>query len=144
MNARLDLWLAILAHGAPLLGFALWLTPWFGGSWDFVNMFSLGLYMAALGLLVPLILWMASGPGVVKTHALIALKFHAVIALIALGFVLLTLIAIAFDPSNPTMSNPPKHFQAVLTVIFALSTFVLPFIEVGRVVYGIRLVSKLW
>ena len=41
-----DIWLAVLAHGAPLLGIALWLTPFSltpggGGAWDLPKMFTL-------------------------------------------------------------------------------------------------------
>jgi hypothetical protein len=141
MNAHSDLWLAFLAHGAPLIGLVLWLTPFSfsgGGGWDFVKLFSLGLYMAGVGLVVPLVIWLAVSPGMTKTQAFSALKFHGIIALIAVGFGLLTLVASMFDPANPTMSNPPANFQAVLTVAFALSAFVLPLVELGRVVYGIR------
>ena len=141
MNTHADVWLAIFAHGAPLLGFVLWLTPFSfsgGGGWDFIKMFSLGLYMAALGLVMPLVIWLFVGPGMTKTHAFSALKFHGIIALIAVVLGLLTLVAMLFDPAYPTMGNPPAHFQAMLIAIFALSTFVLPFVELGRVVYGIR------
>jgi hypothetical protein len=141
MNAHSDSWLAFLAHGAPLLGVVLWLTPFSfsgGGGWDFIKLFSLGLYMAALGFVVPLVIWVAVGPGVTKIQAFGALKFHGIIVLIAMGCGLLILVASLFDPANPTMSNPPANFQAVLTIVFALSAFVLPFVELGRVVYGIR------
>lgn len=139
-----DQWLAILAHGAPLLGLMLWMTPFSitGGGWDYIKLFSLGLYMALMGPVVPLIVWLVAGPGAAKTHALSALKFHAVIALIAVVLGLLMLVAAAFDPPNPTMSNPPANFQAVLTVIFMLSAFVLPLVELIRLVYGIRQVFK--
>jgi hypothetical protein len=141
MKMTTDLYLAILAHAAPLLGLALWLTPFSftgGGGWDFAKMFTLGLYMAAMGLLVPLVIWLMAGPGLVKTEAFSAFQFHGVIALIALGLGLLMLAATAFDPSNPTMSNPPKHFEAVLAVIFLLSTSVLPIVELARVFSRVR------
>jgi len=141
MSAQLGFWLSLLAHGAPLLGLALWMTPFSftgGGGWDFVKMFTAGLYMAAMGLLVPLAIWMTVGPGTAKLHALSALKFHGVVALIALAFGAAALVAALFDPANPTMSNPPSNFLSVLTAVFMLSTFVLPLVELGRVIYGIR------
>ena len=134
-----------MAHAAPLLGFLLWLSTFSfsgGGGWDFIKMFSLGLYMAALGLAVPLAIWLAVGPGMTRTHALKALKFHSVIALIVVIFGVLLLVAIAFDPVNPTMDNPPANSQAVLTIIALLATFVLPFVELGRVIQGVRLLFR--
>ncbi len=135
-----DIWLAVLANGAPLLGFALWLTPFSfsgGGGWDFVKLFSLGIYMAAAGLVIPLAIWVFAGPGVAKTESLATLKFHAIIAVIAAVVGVLVLIASAFDPPNPTMSNPPTHFMAVVQVFFILAGFVLPFVELWRVVRDI-------
>src|SRR5512146_873828 len=137
MKARLDVWLAVLAHGAPLLGLALWLTPFSltGGGWDFVKMFTLGLYMAAVGFVVPLVIWLAVAPGISKAQALSAVRFHGRVAVIAVGLAVLAFVASLFDPPNPTMGNPPAHFEAIVTLVFALSTFVLPFVEIGRVVY---------
>ena len=99
--------------------------------------------MAALGLMVPLIIWLAVGPGMTKTHAFNALKFHGVIALIVVIFGALLLVATAFDPVNPTLDKPPANFQAVLTIVAVLSALVLPIVELGRVVYGVRLILRL-
>ena len=146
MNRPWDSWLALLAHAAPLLGFLLWLSPVSfsgGGGWDFIKMFSLGLYMAAMGLAVPAVIWLAVRPGMAEAQAFSSLKFHAVVALIVVIFGLLLLIATWSGPANPTMGKPPANFQAVLTIVAVLSAFVLPFVELGRVVYGVRLILRL-
>ena len=91
---------------------------------------------------VPLAIWLAIGPGMTKTHALTALKFQSVIAVIVVIFGVLLLVAIAFDPVNPTMDKPPANSQAVLIIIALLATFVLPFVELGRVIQGVRLLFR--
>ncbi len=106
-------------------------------------MFSVGLYMAAMGLAVPAVIWLAVRPGMTRAQAFSALKFHSVIALIVVIFGLLLLIANLFDPVNPTMDKPPANFQAVLTIVAVLSALVLPLVELGRVVYGVRLILRL-
>ncbi|MBM3788578.1 MAG: hypothetical protein FJW30_29945 [Acidobacteria bacterium] len=134
------MWLAMLANAAPLLGFALWLTPFSftgGAGWDFPKAFSIGIYMAFAGLVVPVPIWAAAAPGLAKTEALTAIKFHALIASIVLAFVLAALIASHFDPPKPTLADQPGKFLAVLTLFFATATFVLPFVELARAAVGV-------
>jgi len=134
------MWLALLANAAPVLGFVLWLTPFSftGGGWDFPKVFSIGIYMAFAGLVVPVPIWAVAAPGLAKTEALAAIKFHALIAAIVLAFVLAVLIASHFDPPNPTLANQPQNFLAGLTLFFAAATFVLPVVELVRAATGVR------
>ncbi len=139
------MWLALLANAAPLLGIALWFTPFSftgGGGWDFAKLFSIGIYMALAGFIVPAVIWVLSGPGLAKTEALAAVKFHAVIAAIVILFAVAAFVASQYDPINPTMDNPPRRFMTVVTLFTAAATFVLPIVELARVVIGVQRVLK--
>ena len=116
--------LALLANAAPLLGIVLWLSPFSftgGGGWDFAKMFMIGIYMALTGLVVPAIIWPLAPPGLAKTEAGMAVRFHGIIVAIPLG---IALIAIA-------------NFLAAAFVFFAFATFVLPLVELVRVLIGV-------
>ena len=139
------MWLALLANAAPLVGIVLWLTPFSftgGGGWDFAKLFTIGLYMTFAGLVVPAVIWVLSGPGLAKTEALSAVKFHAVIAAIVLGFVATLVLGLPYDPPDPGTGGSPRNVLAVMTLFFAACTFVLPIVELVRVTVGVQRVLK--
>jgi len=128
-------WIAALVHASPIwLGVPVWLA--FAGR-DLMYYFAPGLFMLAAGLIVS-VLARLTAKGFVRAHAASALRFQAWILLAvpvwALGFP----IAAIFDPPNPTMDNPPAGLQIVLGIgVFAFG-FILPFVELIRVIIGIQ------
>lgn len=116
--------LALLANAAPLFGIVLWLSPFSltgGGSWDFAKMFMIGIYMALTGLVVPAIIWPLAPPGLAKTEARMAVRFHGIIAAIPVGIAAIAIV----------------NFGIAAFAFFAFATFVLPLVELVRVLIGV-------
>jgi hypothetical protein len=117
--------LALLANAAPLLGLALWFTPFSftgGGGWDFAKLFMIGIYMTFAGLVVPAIIWPLAAPGLARTEARAAVRFHGIIVGVLAAFCLIAIV----------------DFMTAAFVLFAIGTFVLPLVELARVAIGLR------
>jgi hypothetical protein len=142
-SVNMDIVYALAAYSAPLIGFVVWLTPFSltagAGGWDFPKYFMLGLYMAAVGFLMPLLLWLVLAPqSAARAEALSAARFHGVILGIAATAFAGALAAGAFvDKPNPTLNNPPSFFLTAMTVLFVGSGFLLPLVEIGWMLSGI-------
>ncbi|MEO7649162.1 MAG: hypothetical protein ABIZ80_01740, partial [Bryobacteraceae bacterium] len=63
---------------------------------------------------------------------------QGVIALCGVGLAAAFAIAAMFEAPNPTMSNPPVYIEAVLGIGAIASAFILPLVELGRVIHGWR------
>src|SRR4051794_23870321 len=109
---------AVMVHAAPLLGIPLWLVAMRlpSNSWNFPLMFASGLFMLGFGLAIPIAVWFGAAHPALKAEALSALYFHGVIAILGALLCIAFVIAIQFDPPNPTMSNPPVHGEGILVI----------------------------
>lgn len=119
------MWLALLANAAPLFGLALWFTPFSftgGGGWDFAKLFMIGIYMTFAGLVVPAVIWPLAAPGLARTEAREAVKFHGPIVVILVVFGLIAIV----------------DFNTATFALFAFGTVVLPLVELARVFIGLR------
>ncbi|MEO8026919.1 MAG: hypothetical protein ABI823_10610 [Bryobacteraceae bacterium] len=114
------------------LGIPVWaVSAYFAGSWNFAPMFDIGLFMVVAGFLVALGVYFPSR-GFLRLEARNALQFHGGGMLVVLLFGVAFLIASQFDPSNPTMSNPPAHMEVVLFAAAMLFGFVAPVVILIR------------
>jgi hypothetical protein len=133
--------MARMIHAAPVLGVPAWIVAMYLGNSYFI-LFTPGLFMLATGLLVPAVAWRRARSTPLWPDVRSALRFHGIVGLVVIAFAIAFLVAVQFDPANPTLSNPPASMQAVMTVFFASATFLLPFVELGRAVYGIATVGS--
>jgi hypothetical protein len=122
-------WMAVLIHTAAVwLGVPGWaVSAAYAGSWNFFPMFDIGLFMVAGGFLAALAGYLAPA-GFVRQQAPHALQFHGAGMLVAAALGLAFLMATLFDPTNPTMSSPPAHMEAVLFVGAFVFGFLAPIV----------------
>jgi hypothetical protein len=141
MNGKPARWGAVLVHAAPLLGVPLWLVQMQrpSNSWNFPLMFALGLFMLAPGFVIPLVVLFAARHSLLRTNAVDALRFHSAIGILGLGLAVAFVIAVQFDPPNPTMDNPPAYSGGVLMIVAFVFGMVLPVVELVRsIIFGVR------
>jgi len=139
VSFRSQQWIVTLVDSAPLwLGIPAWVVL---GKGDLIYYFAPGLFMLAAALLIAAVARLAS-KGLAKEHASRSLRFHSWILLGVCIWALGIPIASYFDPPNPTMSNPPAVFEAVMATAFFVSAFILPLVELVRAVFWILRVWK--
>jgi hypothetical protein len=143
MNATGNSFAVLLAYGAPLLGIPVFLLAlsWKGNSWNFPLLFSGGLFMLGAGLIVPLFL--LSGAPVVRQAAMGVLRMQGLLGAAVLLYAIVTLVAMAMSPQQPTGGNPMSEWAQTLVMLgFAGAGFLLPLAELAIAIIGMLVWSR--